>query len=198
MVGMTGGIGCGKTTAAQLFEQLGASVVDTDAIAHALTAAGGAAMAAIRTRFGPRYVQADGSLDRAAMRALVFTDQGARQDLEAILHPLIREASIEAVREARGPYVLLMVPLLVETGGYPGLVDRVLVIDCDATRQVERVRARSQLSEDQVRAIMATQAAREDRLRAADDLIRNDADHGALAEQVRHLHARYLALAGRD
>lgn len=195
MIGVTGGIGSGKTTVAQLFERLGASVVDTDAMARALTSPGGAAMAAIRARFGEAYVLADGSLDRAAMRALVFADAGARRDLEAILHPLIRAASICAAREARGAYVLLVVPLLVETGSYDGLVDRVLVVDCDEAQQIERVRQRSGLPAEEVRAIMASQAGRGERLRAADDVIRNDGDRASLEEQVRHLHARYLAMA---
>jgi dephospho-CoA kinase len=194
-VGVTGGIGSGKTTAVQLFEGLGASVVDTDAIAHALTQAGGAAMPTIRERFGARYVQADGSLDRAAMRALVFADPDAKRDLESILHPIIRARSQAAVAAAPGAYVLLVVPLLIEHGNYGGLVDRVLVIDADEAHQIERVRRRSGLDEAQVRAIMATQVTRARRLQAADDVIRNDAGEAELAEQVRALHERYLSLA---
>jgi dephospho-CoA kinase len=196
LVGVTGGIGSGKTTAVKLFERLGAGVVDTDAIAHGLTRPGGAAMEPILARFGRGCAQPDGSLDRAAMRALVFSDAQAKRDLEAILHPLIRSASSSAVLQARTPYVLLVVPLLVETGGYRDMLDRVLVIDCDESLQVERVRRRSGLSEEQIRAIMATQASRGERLRAADDVVRNDADEAALGEQVRALHARYLSLAG--
>jgi dephospho-CoA kinase len=196
LVGVTGGIGSGKTTVARLFERLGAGVVDTDAIAHALTSAGGAAMEPIVARFGRSYAQPDGSLDRAAMRALVFSDAQARRDLEAILHPLIRSAANSAVQQAHTPYVLLVVPLLVETGSYREMLDRVLVIDCDEATQVERVRRRSGLSEEQVRAIMATQASRTERLRAADDVIRNDADEAALDEPVHELHVRYLSLAG--
>lgn len=196
VVGVTGGIGSGKTTAVKLFEALGASVVDTDAIAHALTQPGGAAIPAIRARFGAAYVQADGGLDRAAMRALAFSDAHARRDLEAILHPMIRAQSKAQVEAASGPYVLLVVPLLVESGSYRATVDRVLVIDCDEAQQVERVQRRSGLSEAQVRAIMASQATRAQRLQAADDVLRNDAGEGELAEQVRALHARYLSLAG--
>jgi dephospho-CoA kinase len=196
VVGVTGGIGSGKTTAVKLFEALGASVVDTDAIAHALTQPGGAAIPAIRARFGAAYVQADGGLDRAAMRALAFSDAHARRDLEAILHPMIRAQSKAQVEAASGPYVLLVVPLLVESGSYRTTVDRVLVIDCDEAQQVERVQRRSGLSAAQVRAIMASQATRAQRLQAADDVLRNDAGEGELAEQVRALHARYLSLAG--
>jgi dephospho-CoA kinase len=196
VVGVTGGIGSGKTTAVNLFEKLGASVVDTDAIAHALTQPGGAAIPAISEHFGTAYVQPDGGLDRGAMRARVFSDPAARRELEGILHPMIRERSKAQVEAASGPYVLLVVPLLVEGGSYRSTVDRVLVIDCDEAQQVERVRRRSGLSEGQVRAIMATQATRAQRLQAADDVIHNDAGESELAERVRALHARYLSLAG--
>jgi dephospho-CoA kinase len=196
VVGVTGGIGSGKTTAVNLFEKLGASVVDTDAIAHALTQPGGAAIPAISEHFGTAYVQPDGGLDRGAMRARVFSDPAARHELEGILHPMIRERSKAQVEAASGPYVLLVVPLLVEGGSYRSTVDRVLVIDCDEAQQVERVRRRSVLSEGQVRAIMATQATRAQRLQAADDVIHNDAGESELAERVRALHARYLSLAG--
>ena len=195
VVGVTGGIGCGKTTAVKLFEQLGASVVDTDAIAHALTQPGGAAMPVIRERFGPEYVQADGGLDRAGMRALVFADPQAKRDLEAILHPMIAAQSRLQVQQAAGPYVLLVVPLLVERGGYRDLLDRVLVVDCDASQQLERVRRRSGLTEEQTCAIMATQATRAERLSAADDVIHNDGSQTQLSEQVQALHGRYLSLA---
>jgi dephospho-CoA kinase len=196
VVGVTGGIGSGKTTAVELFEKLGASVVDTDALAHALTRPGGAAMQAIRDRFGAAYVLPDGSLDRAAMRSHVFEDPAARKDLEAILHPMIGERARAAVAAATGPYVLLVVPLLVERGSYRGLVDRVLVIDAQETQQVERVRRRSGLSQAQVRAIMGTQVTRAERLAAADDVIRNDGSEADLAEQVAALHERYLSLSG--
>jgi dephospho-CoA kinase len=196
VVGVTGGIGSGKTTAVNLFEKLGASVVDTDAIAHALTQPGGAAIPAISEHFGTAYVQPDGGLDRGAMRARVFSDPAARRELEGILHPMIQERSKAQVEAASGPYVLLVVPLLVEGGSYRSTVDRVLVIDCDEAQQVERVRRRSGLSEGQVRAIMATQATRAQRLQAADDVIHNDAGESELAERVRALHARYLSLAG--
>lgn len=196
MVGVTGGIGSGKTTAVKLFEDLGASVVDTDALAHALTRPHGAAMQAIRDRFGAAYVLPDGSLDRAAMRSLVFEDPAARNDLEAILHPMIGERARAAVAGATGPYVLLVVPLLVERGSYRGLVDRVLVIDAQEAQQIERVRRRSGLSQAQVRAIMGTQVTRAERLAAADDVIRNDGSEADLADQVATLHARYLSLSG--
>jgi dephospho-CoA kinase len=194
-VGLTGGIGCGKTTVADLFEQRGASVIDTDQIAHALTAPGGAAMPAILDQFGPQYATLDGALDRARMRELVFTDPGARARLEAILHPRIRDATAAAAAIATGPYVIFVVPLLIESGTWRERVTRVLAIDCPEERQVARVMARNGLQEAQVRAIMAAQVTRAQRLAAADDVIVNDDGLAALAPQVERLHAFYLAKA---
>lgn len=195
VVGVTGGIGSGKSTVARLFEALHAAVVDTDAIAHALTGPGGDAVEAIRARFGAEFLTPDGGLDRPRMRALAFSDREAKHDLEAILHPRIRAEARARVAQAQGPYVLLLIPLLAETGGYPQLVNRVLVVDCDEERQIERTRRRSGLTQAQVRAIMAGQASRAQRLALADDIIDNNGPAQALEEQVRHLHARYLALA---
>ncbi len=195
VVGLTGGIGSGKSAAAQMFEALGATVVDTDAIAHALTAAGGAAIAPIRAAFGADYITAEGALSRARMRELVFADAGKKSVLEAILHPLIRQRSGELVRAARSPYVILMVPLLIESGNYRGRCQRILVVDCPEELQVERVVARSGISAAQVRAIMATQASRAARLAAADDVIDNSRDPAHLRREVEALHRRYLQLA---
>jgi dephospho-CoA kinase len=192
VVGLTGGIGSGKSAAAAEFERLGATVVDTDAIAHELTAAGGAAMAAIRTRFGDGVIAASGALDRDKMRARVFADPAAKKALEALLHPMIREESRRRIAGARGPYVVHVVPLLVESPDYRGRVDRVLVIDAPEELQVERVRSRSGLSEAEVRAIVAAQATRAQRLAAADDLIENRGTIEALREQVAALHRKYL------
>ncbi|MCV2219821.1 dephospho-CoA kinase [Thauera sp. Sel9] len=198
IVGLTGGIGSGKSAAADLFVAHGASLVDTDAIAHALTAADGAAMPAIRARFGDAVVAADGSLDRAAMRAHVFAQNEARQQLEAILHPMIRAESARQCSAARGSYVILAVPLLIESGGYRARCDRICVVDCPPELQIERVRARSGLEEAQIRAIMAAQASREQRLAAADDVIDNGGSLEHLHAQVAALHARYAALATRQ
>lgn len=195
VVGVTGGIGSGKSTVAGLFEALGAAVVDTDAIAHELTRPGEAALAAIRARFGDGMITAEGALDRARMRALAFSDAAAKRDLEAILHPRIRAEAARRVALAQAPYVLLLVPLLAETGGSSPLVGRVLVVDCDEQLQVERTRRRSGLAEEEVHAIMAGQATRAGRLALADDIIDNNGPAEALEEQVRRLHARYLALA---
>ena len=194
-VGLTGGIGCGKSTVADLFAALGATIVDTDVIAHALTAPQGAAMPAIVAEFGPDFAQPDGALDRARMRTLVFSDATARARLEAILHPRIRAATEAAGRAATGAYVIYVVPLLIESGSWRERVTRVLAIDCSEDMQVARVMQRSQLSADEVRAIMATQVTRARRLAEADDVVDNDSGLDALRAQVQALHERYLALS---
>ena len=194
-VGLTGGIGCGKSTVADLFAALGASVVDTDLIAHALTTSGGAAMPAIVAEFGAAYATPDGALDRAKMRALAFADAGARQRLEHILHPLIREATAAAAAATTGPYVIYVVPLLIESGSWRERVTRILAIDCPENVQISRVMARNGLQEAQVKAIMAAQVPRAARLAAADDVILNDDGIGALLPQVERLHRNYLAFS---
>lgn len=195
-VGLTGGIGSGKTTVADLFAKHGVAVVDTDVIAHRVTAPGGAAMPLIEQAFGAPFVAPDGSLDRAKMRALVFSDSEAKAKLEAITHPLIR-AETEREREAAtGPYVVIVVPLLVESGAWKTRVDRVLVVDCGIETQIARVMRRNAFSREQVLAIIARQATREARLAAADDVVVNDATPiEQLASEVRRLHRRYVGLA---
>jgi dephospho-CoA kinase len=196
-VGLTGGIGCGKTTVANMFGALGATLVDTDDIAHALTAPGGAAMAALVAEFGPGFATADGALDRARMRNLVFSDAAAKTRLEAILHPRIRDAALAAAAVASGPYVIYVVPLLIESGTWRARVQRVLAIDCPETVQVARVMARNGLTEEQVRTIMANQVTRAARLAAADDIVVNDGDLATLGPQITRLHAQYLAFSER-
>ena len=198
VVGVTGGIGSGKTTAARLFAECGAGLVDTDEIALRLTQPGQPAVAEIARRFGPKYLTPAGALDRQRMRSHVFSDPAAKAQLEAILHPLIRMQVAEQVRASDAPYVLVLIPLLVETGGYPTLVQRVLVVDADEAVQIARTMARSALSEEQVRAIMRTQATREQRLAAADDIIDNNGDLEQLRLQVQALHARYLEMTRRE
>ena len=195
VVGLTGGIGSGKSAAADAFGRLGAAIVDTDAIAHELTGAQGAAMAEIRRSFGERFIAADGSMDRARMRALVFAEPASKQRLEALLHPLIRAESERRVAAASAPYAVLVVPLLIESGGYRGRVQRVLVVDCPEEVQLERVSRRSDLPAEEIRAIIRSQAPRQARLAAADDVIDNSGLPAALQKQVAELHPRYLELA---
>ncbi len=197
VIGLTGGIGSGKSAAADLFAARGALMVDTDQIAHQLTAPGGAAMDAIRQAFGNGVVAADGALNRAAMRALAFEDPDARKRLEAILHPMIRAESERLCLAATTPYVMLVVPLLIESGTYRQRVRRLCVVDCPEEVQVARVMQRSGLEERQVRAIMAAQASRAERLAAADDVIDNGGSYEQLAAQVERLHAAYLQLAAK-
>ncbi|MQA20525.1 dephospho-CoA kinase [Rugamonas rivuli] len=193
-IGLTGGIGSGKSTVADLFAARGASIVDTDQIAHSLTAPGGAAMPAIVAEFGAEFADANGALDRARMRALVFADPGAKIRLEAILHPRIRDTALAAAEAATGSYVMFAVPLLVESGSWRARVTRVLAVDCPEEVQIARVMARNNLPETQVRAIMATQASRQQRLAAADDIIENGGGIEALEPQIARLHDLYLQM----
>jgi dephospho-CoA kinase len=196
IVGLTGGIGSGKTAAAECFAALGAVVVDTDAIAHELTAPGGAAMPVLKAAFGRSVMAADGRLDRASMRRQAFSDPETRKRLEAILHPMIRARADSRCREALAagaPYVVLVVPLLVESRAYQRRVDRVVVVDCDDETRIGRVMARSGLSRAEVERIMATQASRAERLAVADDVIDNNGSREHLAAQVAELHRRYTA-----
>lgn len=197
VVGLTGGIGSGKSTVADIFSELGAGVVDTDRISHELTGPGGAALDAIALRFGRRFLAPNGGMNRELMRSLVFSDPDAKTDLEAILHPLIRAESARRVVASAAPYVLLVVPLLFETGRDPERFQRVLVVDCDEQTQLERVVTRSGLHPDQVHAIMANQVPRAKRVAGADDLIRNEGDIAGLRAQILPLHRKYLELAAR-
>jgi dephospho-CoA kinase len=189
-VGLTGGIGSGKSAVADRLAALGAVVIDTDAISRELTAPGGAAIAPLASAFGAGAIGRDGGLDRAAMRQRVFSDAGERRRLEAVLHPLIREESARALERARGPYALLVVPLLFESGAWAGRVRRVVVVDCPESVQVARTVARSGLSEAEVRAIMAAQWPRWRRLQAADEVIWNGGSLEALQAQCEALDRR--------
>jgi len=196
-VGLTGGIGSGKSTVADLFAKRGVTLVDTDVIAHRITAPQGLAMPSIVTEFGPSFVAEDGSLDRARMRALVFSDETARKRLEAITHPLIRAETERQRQQAPGPYVIVVVPLLVESGSWKTRVNRVLAVDCSVETQIARVMRRNAFTREQVLAIIARQATREARLAAADDVIVND--NRSLEEldvDVDQLHRTYVSLAG--
>lgn len=197
-VGLTGGIGCGKSTVAACFARLGIEVVDTDDIAHELTAPNGAAMPAISAAFGDDIVTQAGALDRAAMRARVFSDAGARKKLEAILHPRIRTESIRRVRESSSSYVVLVVPLLVENlAEYRSMLNRIAVVDCYESQQLARTAARPGMNVQQAKAILAVQASPAARLEIADDVIDNRGDMTHLSEQIRHLHTFYLKHAAK-
>ncbi len=195
-VGLTGGVGSGKSTVAHLFARLGAELVDTDVIAHDLTAPQGAAIAAIAATFGHAMVAADGSLNRAAMRARVFADSATRRDLEAILHPLIRSETAPRMAQVQASYVLLIVPLLVENlATYRADMDRIAVVDCAEAIQIERTARRPGVGVEQARAILAAQSSRTARLAIADDVIENQASLAELEARVRCLHQHYLSQA---
>lgn len=191
-VGLTGGIGSGKTTIAREFEKLGACVVDTDAIAHELTTAGGMAMPAIIDSFGTVMTTDDGALNRARMRQRVFEDPQAKLTLEGILHPLIRAECLNRLWQANAPYALLVVPLLIETGVWRRFCDRLLVVDCAEDTQINRVMTRSGLSREEVLRIMATQAGRQARLAAATEFIDNDGAPETLVPRISAIHRQYL------
>lgn len=194
IVGLTGGIGSGKSAAAERFAELGAVVIDTDAVAHELTAPNGQAMPAIVAAFGAGMATPEGALDRAAMRRLVFANPAERERLEAILHPLIRTESdrrIAAAAASGAPYVILMVPLLVESGSYRNRVERIAVVDCSPETQIRRVMARNGLARAEVERILTAQASREQRLAVADDVIGNDGSLAELLAQIPSLDARY-------
>jgi dephospho-CoA kinase len=196
IVGVTGGIGSGKSTVAALFAALGAGVVDTDAISRQLTAPGGAAIPAIREKFGDDFINEDGSLSRTVMRERVFNHPPARKQLEAIMHGRIRDAVMAALEAASEPYVLLVVPLLIEVGSYRPILSRVLVVDCEEENQINRASIRAGMTPTAVRAIMAAQTDRKTRLRVADDVIENNADLASLETVVRQLDRQYRTMAG--
>ena len=200
VIALTGGIGSGKSSVAAILKELGALIVDTDEIAHRLTAPDQPGARAIGAQFGHGYLCKDGALDRERMRELVFSDPAAKKKLEVILHPMIRaEVSTEisaAVKRAHAPYVVIVVPLLIETGAYRDLAQRILVVDCSEEEQLARVTQRSGLAADAVRAVMASQVSRAERLRDADDIVRNETDLATLRADVVALHRKYLQLAG--
>ena len=195
VIALTGGIGSGKSSVAAILKELGASIIDTDEIAHRLTAAGQPGAKAIGDQFGPDYLRKNGALDRERMRKLAFSDPLARKKLEAILHPMIRAEVDTAVGDAVGPYVVIVVPLLIETGAYRDLAQRTLVVDCSEQEQMARVMQRNELAPDAVRAIMASQVNRAERIKHADDIISNESTPAALRAGVVALHRKYLDLA---
>jgi dephospho-CoA kinase len=197
-VGLTGGIGSGKSTVASLFAELGVPVIDTDTISHQLTQPGGAAIPALQAIFGKEYIDAAGALDRAKMRQLVFADQTAKHKLENILHPLIFAQAKSQAESSPAPYILLVVPLLFETASFREWMNRTVTVDCAEATQLTRVTQRNGMNEQAARAIMAQQLSRSQRLLLTDDTIQNEGDLAALREQVHQLNRHYLDLAKRS
>jgi len=195
VIGLTGGIGSGKSSVARLFSALGAAVIDTDEIAHRLTEKDTPVFAAILDQFGPGYQLPDGNLDRAQLRKRIFSDQAAKSKLEALLHPLIKQQVVSKMNDAQGPYLILVIPLFFETGTYHDLVDRILVVDCAESQQISRTMFRSKFSIEEVRAIMSQQSSRTERLQQADDILVNQSTHENLEKHARELHQHYLTLA---
>ena len=195
-IGLTGGIGSGKSTVADRFAELGAAVIDTDVIAHELTGPDGRAMPAIIATFGSEIINSTGAMDRAAMRDRVFADPEARRTLEAILHPMIRAESALRLQAVTAPYALLVVPLLVENlASYQHLLNCIAVVDSEESQQIARIASRSGLSKEQAKSILAAQASQASRLQIADDLIENRGDIMALDHQIQRLHHKYLKQA---
>lgn len=197
LIGLTGGIGSGKSEVATAFAACGADVLDADEIAHAISKRGEAGHRAVVDSLGREFVRDDGELDRAALRRRAFDDATFRRDLEHLLHPLILARLEDAIGDFRAPYGILVVPLLLERGGLRRRVARVLVVDCPEQEQIRRVQLRSGLAADEVRRIMATQLPRGERLAEADDVIDNSGPVSAVAPQVARLDRRYRELATR-
>ncbi|MDO9311719.1 MAG: dephospho-CoA kinase [Nitrosomonas sp.] len=195
VVGLTGGIGCGKSSASQFFSDLGIDVIDTDVIARTLTQPHGLAIQLIRNTFQDALITADGALDREKMRNLIYSDSDSRHKLENILHPLILKETVQQIAQTQSSYIIVVVPLLFETDDYNNIIQRTLVVDCEERQQVLRTMARSNLSEHQVIAIMTAQVLRKERLQKADDVIINDKDIDSLKAQVIKLHHKYLILS---
>ena len=193
-IGLTGGIGSGKTSVARLFAGLGSPVLDADVIAHQLVAKGQPALVQIQQAFGSNIVKPDGSLDRSHLRELVFSDPGQKQKLEAILHPLVYKTLQAELEQLSAPYCIICIPLLFETN-MPHFVDRILVVDCPVETQIERVKNRDHLSTERIESIIATQVSRTLRKSRADDLVDNSKTDSGLAEQVKKLHNLYISLS---
>lgn len=194
-LGLTGGIGSGKTTVANMFAECGALIIDTDQIAHQLTASGGKAIGPIQQQFGPEVIDEQGALDRKKMRQLVFSTPSAKRQLEAILHPMIRAECEHQALFGVGSYPIFVVPLLVESGDWDKRVSRILVVDCEEETQIARVMQRNGFPREQVEMIIQVQAARDERLGVADDVINSDQDLEQIRQLVSDLHQKYLKLA---
>jgi dephospho-CoA kinase len=194
-IGLTGGIASGKSTVTQRFAELGVPVIDADVASRIVVERGKPGLAQVVQRFGEGVLDADGRLDRRALRNLIFNDSSLRQALDAILHPLIRAEMEREAAAAKGPYIVMAIPLLVEGGSSTKRVDRVLVVDADETLQIQRLQARDGCSAEQARAILASQASRAARLGEADDVLSNTGTVAELRQSVDRLHEQYLQLA---
>ena len=195
LIGLTGGIGSGKTAVSDLLAKFGAGIVDTDLIAHQMTAPHGAAMALIEKQFGPEFITVDGALNRDKMRSLVFTKPEARKSLEAITHPLIRQETIRQgldLSKKGVPYLVFVVPLLIESGSWMDLINRLVLVDCPKETQIQRVMQRSNLPREDVERVLAAQARREERLKHADIVIKNQGSLKDLEVEVQNLHQKLL------
>ncbi|EGW23657.1 dephospho-CoA kinase [Methylobacter tundripaludum] len=193
-VGLTGGIGCGKSTVAEIFADLNIPVLDADQIAHSLVEKGQPALARIQQEFGTSVLNPDGSLNRRHLREIVFSDLKQKQKLESILHPLIYKTLQAELEPLVAPYCIISIPLLFETDMIH-LVDRILVIDCPVETQIERVKIRDNLTIERIQSIIDNQVSRAYRIAKADDLIDNSTTDYRLAEQVKKLHNLYLSLS---
>ncbi|QWE04663.1 dephospho-CoA kinase [Polynucleobacter sp. JS-JIR-II-50] len=196
-VGLTGGIGSGKTAVSDRLAQLGAGIVDTDLIAHQITASNGVAIPLIQKQFGSEFIDSSGALNRVKMRSLVFSDPVARQSLEAITHPLIREETIQQTKRLiteKVPYLVFVVPLLIESGNWVSLLDYLVVVDCPEETQIERVMQRSKLSRNEVERILKAQASRQERIAKADIVIENQGSFENLKTEVLKLHEKILQI----
>ena len=197
LIGLTGGIGSGKTTVSNQLGKLGAGIIDTDVIAHQITAPNGPAIESIRQHFGPDYIDANGALDRVKMRTLVFANPEAKKALEAITHPLIRQETIkQALQKTKdgAPYLVFVVPLLLESGTWIDLIDRLVAVDCPVETQISRVMQRNNLPRAEVEKILQSQASREDRLAHADFVIENQGSLDQLIEEVNQLNQKILQI----
>lgn len=194
IIGLTGGIGSGKTSATKFFAAEGIAIIDADTIAHELTGAQGDAIPNIKKYFGVDFITKNGKLDRKKMKNRIFSDINSRKKLEEILHPLIQAEIMHRIETAFSPYIIVVAPLLLETGDYCETVTRILVVDCNEECQISRTVSRDGLSKEEVRTIMATQKPRQERLNQADDVIVNDTDISSLQEKVKLQHNIYLSL----
>jgi dephospho-CoA kinase len=198
IVGLTGGIGSGKTSAAKFFAAEGVAIIDADTISHELTGAQGAAIPNIKKYFGSNFITEDGKLDRKKMQSRIFSDINSRKKLEGILHPLIQTEVMHRIETVSSPYIIIVGPLLLETGDYCETVIRILVVDSNEEQQISRAISRGGLNKEEVRAIMATQKSRQERLNQADDVIVNDTDISSLQEKVKLQHNIYLSLLQKN